>query len=55
MPDMTWPKWLLIGWYLITLPILIASIGKPRQPFTPANAAALVIVVSVIIVLVVIA
>lgn len=40
---MTWPKYVLIALYVLSLVLTVLSIGKERKPYTPRDAAWLMV------------
>jgi hypothetical protein len=52
---MTWPKYVLLALYGLSVLYTIGSIGKPRQPTTPESAVAALIFTGLLVVLVVLA
>ena len=36
---MSWPKWVILSWYALSMLVIIAKIGKERKPITPPEAA----------------
>lgn len=42
-------KWVLVGWIALNLLLVIGSVGKPREPNSPAVAVLTVVVWSAIV------
>lgn len=49
---MSWSDWLLVAFLVLSICLNVAHIGKPREPITPAQGVASVVLGVLLIVLV---
>jgi len=52
---MTWPQWVLIAWLVLSALVMVARVGKPREPIEPEAAVVNLVVTALVVWLVVLA
>jgi hypothetical protein len=52
---MSWPKYVLLGWYVLSALVTIHSIDKPAKTMTPERAMVVMVFLGMLVALVVMA